>query len=141
MILRIAGELPKTPKGATCTRSCASCSFESAHQILGVGDHGAEIPRHDGRRQHVEHAGAERLERALGPVRIDDADQHGLRALGADAARDAQRLAALRAVEQAEHRRPLAQLVERLARAGHPARGEPEPRQDLVGLCLIGVRR
>ena len=132
MIFRIAGEhaedavrrdLRRDPAAPVrSARPIRSCAFE----ITAL-----EIPRHERRRQDVEHARAEGLERALLAIWIDDADEHRLRPLGADAARDTQRLAAPRAVEQTQHRRALAQLVQRLACAGHPARRQPERRPAL----------
>jgi hypothetical protein len=93
-------------------------------EILCVGNDRAQVPGHDRPGQHIEHAGAERVERALLPVRIDDADDNRLRALGADAARNAKRVARRsHAIEQTEHRRLVAQFGQRLLRpAGAPGR-------------------
>ena len=103
-------------------------------QVLGVRDDGAQLPRHQRPRQDVEDAGPERLERGLRPLRIDDADEHRAGPLGADVARDAQRLAAARAVQQAQRGRVLAQFAQRLRDARGPAQLQAEaPERRLDG--------
>ena len=120
----------------------------SIDQVLRVGDDGSKVPRHDRRRQDVEHAGAERLERGLGTVGIDDADEQRLRLLGAHAARQAQRLAAPRAVEQAQRssRAPVARRASAAGRSPSAAtarapRRPPRSPCGPPGCCRCRARR
>ena len=65
-------------------------------QVLRICDHGAQIPRHDRPRQHVEDASTERVDRAFRARGIDDADQHRARLLGPNTARNPKGFAAAR---------------------------------------------
>ena len=106
-----------------------SCSSSQADQVLRVGDDRARDPT-------ARSATAARRTRPRGTLRASSPGRFGsTMPISTACGRSVRMLRAIRsasppsrAVEQAQHRRPFAQLVQRLARAGHPARGEPERR-------------
>jgi hypothetical protein len=109
-------------------------------QVAGVGDHRAQFPRHERPWQNVEDAGTKRLERGLRTLWIDDANQHRARAFGANSAGDPERLAAFRAVEQAERGGMIAQFGKRLRGPDGPAKVQAQAAQHRLDGRPVGLR-
>ena len=77
-------------------RACQSCL------LAGVGDERFQIARRRRAGQHVEYAGANRVRGRRRPIGVGDADDDGLRMLGADGACGPQGFAVLPEIDDAQ---------------------------------------